>query len=558
MGESPQRRRELGHRGKPVIGKRCEGPGDGVLHGPRDAGVGSLHGGARFQHGPVVHPAFRHARRGRLPRQHLEQHAAEAVDVGACIEVPEGHCLLRAHVAGRADRLARLGERQAAGGADRARDAEVGDDRVFAREEDVLGLDVAVDDSLAMGESERVGDVTRDMECRLEGQLPIPQQPMPQRLAFDVRHDVVEQPVDLTSRKDRDNVGMAEVRGEVHFPNEPLAQQAGGHLRVEHFDRHAAMRVLLHRQEDPGHAPRADLAFDVVVGRQARAQAVEHVNHARNLADPRLPGERRGGPLADSVPRATISSWTGSVRCGAPPTCGWQRTMRCSASPCGCWAGSCPASLSCWTGSGRAPSSRPWPVATAWSRRRRRSRGATVSRRETVASRNRLVEEATAAAGSLSQGQWALVTFLSMLTALLLVLPVSWVYMLTKQRSGYDQSVVQTVIILPMTVAATVILVQNSLALAFTLAAIVAAVRFRNNLKDTKDAVYIFLALAVGVAAGVFSPTVAAVMSLMFNVVVLALWELNLGNIYADQQGRTPALPPAEGRAALLVRVDVP
>jgi len=165
----------------------------------------------------------------------------------------------------------------------------------------------------------------------------------------------------------------------------------------------------------------------------------------------------------------------------------------------------------------------------------------------TVGSRSRLVEEASAAAVALSQGQWALVTFLSMLTALLLVLPVSWVYMLTKQRSGYDQSVVQTVIILPMTVAATVILVQNSLALAFTLAAIVAAVRFRNTLKDTKDAVYIFLALAVGVAAGVFSPTVAAVMSIMFNIVVLALWELNVGNIYADQRGRVPALAPAEG-----------
>ena len=164
-----------------------------------------------------------------------------------------------------------------------------------------------------------------------------------------------------------------------------------------------------------------------------------------------------------------------------------------------------------------------------------------------AASRGRNIEEATTAAASLSQGQWAFVTFLSMLTALLVVLPVSWAYMITKQRSGYDQSVVQTVIILPMTVAATVILVQNSLALAFTLAAIVAAVRFRNTLKDTKDAVYIFLALAVGVAAGVFAPTVAAVMSIMFNIVVLALWELNLGNIYADQRGgRTPALPPAE------------
>src|SRR5881396_1871291 len=108
-------------------------------------------------------------------------------------------------------------------------------------------------------------------------------------------------------------------------------------------------------------------------------------------------------------------------------------------------------------------------------------------------------------------------------------------------------TVAATLIIMPMTVTANVILVQNSLALSFTLAAIVAAVRFRNTLKDTKDAVYIFLALAVGVAAGVFSPTVAAVMSLMFNIVVLALWELNVGNIYADQRGRMPALPPAEG-----------
>lgn len=142
-----------------------------------------------------------------------------------------------------------------------------------------------------------------------------------------------------------------------------------------------------------------------------------------------------------------------------------------------------------------------------------------------------------AALRALSQGEWALLTLLSMLTALALVLPVAWVYMLTKRRAGYDQSVVQTVIILPMTVAGTVILVQNSLALAFALAAVVAAVRFRNTLKDTKDAVYIFLALAVGVATGVFAPAVAAVMSVVFNGVVLLLWAFNVGNIYADRLG---------------------
>src|SRR3989442_6298990 len=129
----------------------------------------------------------------------------------------------------------------------------------------------------------------------------------------------------------------------------------------------------------------------------------------------------------------------------------------------------------------------------------------------------------------------ALITFFSMLGALALVLPVAWVYMITKQHRGYDQSVVQTVIVLPMTVAGTLILVQNSVALAFALGGIVAAIRFRNTLKDTKDVVYIYLALGVGLAAGVFAPVVSAVMSLMFNITVLSLWKLNVGKIYADQ-----------------------
>ena len=141
----------------------------------------------------------------------------------------------------------------------------------------------------------------------------------------------------------------------------------------------------------------------------------------------------------------------------------------------------------------------------------------------------------TPGVASLGSANLALITFFSMLRALALVLPVAWVYMITKQHRGYDQSVVQTVIVLPMTVAGTLILVQNSIALAFALGGIVAAIRFRNTLKDTKDVVYIYLALGVGLAAGVFAPVVSAVMSLMFNITVLALWKLNVGNIYADQ-----------------------
>jgi Domain of unknown function (DUF4956) len=148
--------------------------------------------------------------------------------------------------------------------------------------------------------------------------------------------------------------------------------------------------------------------------------------------------------------------------------------------------------------------------------------------------------------GDFPQSELALITLVSMVAALMLVIPVAYVYMVTKERRGYDQSVVQTVIVLPMVVAGTLILVQNSISLAFALGAVLAAVRFRNTLKDTKDAVYIFLALAVGVAAGVFSPAVAGVSSVVFNVVVLGLWHFNVGNIYVDQRDRLAPLRPGE------------
>ncbi|PYP21696.1 MAG: hypothetical protein DMD55_20080, partial [Gemmatimonadetes bacterium] len=47
----------------------------------------------------------------------------------------------------------------------------------------------------------------------------------------------------------------------------------------------------------------------------------------------------------------------------------------------------------------------------------------------------------------------AAATALAMVGALALVIPVARVYMLTKQRVGYDPSVVQTVILLPLAVA---------------------------------------------------------------------------------------------------------
>ena len=91
---------------------------------------------------------------------------------------------------------------------------------------------------------------------------------------------------------------------------------------------------------------------------------------------------------------------------------------------------------------------------------------------------------------------------ISLLGALAIMIPVAWTYIIIKRQVGYNQSVVHTLIILPVAVTGIVIVVKTSVALAFSLAGIVAAVRFRTTLEDTKDAVYVFLAIGVGLAAG--------------------------------------------------------
>jgi hypothetical protein len=154
---------------------------------------------------------------------------------------------------------------------------------------------------------------------------------------------------------------------------------------------------------------------------------------------------------------------------------------------------------------------------------------------------------------------WELATLatISMLGALAVMVPVTWVYMLTRDDRGYDESVVHSMLILPVAVTGIVMIVKSSVALAFSLAGIVAAVRFRTSLDDTKDAVYIFLAIGVGLASGVQALGIAVALSLVFNAVVVTLWGTRFGNVHAVTgsgalgMGDVLATSPRSGGAAL-------
>ena len=137
---------------------------------------------------------------------------------------------------------------------------------------------------------------------------------------------------------------------------------------------------------------------------------------------------------------------------------------------------------------------------------------------------------------------------------LLTSLPVSWVYMGIRSGDEYDQSLINTILILPLVVTGIVIIVQNSLALAFSLGGIAGAVRFKNTLKSSGDALFILLSIGIGLSSGIGAVELALVMSAAFNYCFLALWLSEYGertgmkrymSDYELDEGAAPVQPVA-------------
>jgi hypothetical protein len=158
--------------------------------------------------------------------------------------------------------------------------------------------------------------------------------------------------------------------------------------------------------------------------------------------------------------------------------------------------------------------------------------------------------EAVRAAHVANLGQSIFWLSVAIVAAILVSLPVSWVYMAVRGGHEYDQSLVNTIIVLPMVVTGIVIIVQNSLALAFSLAGIAGAVRFRNSLKSSGDALFILLAVGIGLSAGIGAIELAAIISIAFNYCFALLWITEYGEregmkrFLADYDGVDRAAPP--------------
>jgi len=178
----------------------------------------------------------------RVSGETAEHDRAERVDVGARVDRPPAHLLGR-HVRGRPDEHAGGGD---LGGHGSARDAEVEQlDGVepVADEEQVRGLQVAVDDAAGVRGCERVGDAARDRERLGDAEGPViaealrqvpAVQPLHRQVARAVgHHAVVEVPHDAL---------VVDRRQDDRLPGEALDVRVGGRDELD-GDRRARRAV---------------------------------------------------------------------------------------------------------------------------------------------------------------------------------------------------------------------------------------------------------------------------------------------------------------------------
>jgi uncharacterized membrane protein YhiD involved in acid resistance len=117
----------------------------------------------------------------------------------------------------------------------------------------------------------------------------------------------------------------------------------------------------------------------------------------------------------------------------------------------------------------------------------------------------------------------------SMLLAFLLGTAIAQVYVTTHRGLSYSRSFVQTLVLGAIVSSMLMLAIGNNLARGIGILGTLAIIRFRSSMKDPRDMVFIFAALATGIAVGVRSFAVGILGTMLFSVAAYLLAYASFG-----------------------------
>lgn len=111
-----------------------------------------------------------------------------------------------------------------------------------------------------------------------------------------------------------------------------------------------------------------------------------------------------------------------------------------------------------------------------------------------------------------------------MLLSFVLSTALAFVYQKTFRGLSYSRNYVQAIVLISIISAMIIQAVGDSLARGIGIMAAMAIIRFRTNLKDPRDTLFLFASLAAGIASGAYAFSVAIMGTIGFAVAALVLY----------------------------------
>jgi len=133
----------------------------------------------------------------------------------------------------------------------------------------------------------------------------------------------------------------------------------------------------------------------------------------------------------------------------------------------------------------------------------------------------------------------------TILLAFILSSSIAFVYQKTFRGTLYSRNYVQTIILISIIVTIILQAIGDSFARGLGVMAAMTIIRFRNNLKDPRDLLFIFASLAVGVSCGTYSFGIAIIGTFGFLFAVIILYFSPLG-LHNDFDGMLKFSLPAD------------
>ncbi len=115
------------------------------------------------------------------------------------------------------------------------------------------------------------------------------------------------------------------------------------------------------------------------------------------------------------------------------------------------------------------------------------------------------------------------VALFSLLLALVLSSVIAFIYRFTHTGLQYSKSFFQAMVLSPLVTAMIMMAVGNNLAVGFGIMGAVAIIRFRTNIQNPRNIIFIFAALAIGIACGVYGYAVAVGGTVIFSLTAMTL-----------------------------------